>query len=650
MSRRLTSLEPWRGLSGSALPTLTDPFVQLQVLLPGETNAPGTETGKTGTPTAQVPHVPFFVRVIAVGEDFTPVFSADLISLTRSDGLPGPGHQSLASGLVTFAVTVAANSTLTFTAIDLTDQSKTLGVSASVEIISGDKLFLIPVGSMALTPMASQIAGDRTVRVPVGTFGITTQTATAALSANQRVTLPVGSFTATSLPATIPGGAKAVLTRNDFEYVGVIRPPYGTAFSSGAMTGKTVSGQVHLYVSGDASTTYGAGAIMEFLPLTPAASFDLAGVPTALTTFPGSKGGGTFYGTAMSAWYPSTAPFAADFGYVTNLLYYNGFIYWSYNALYNTGGVNMHCLGMTDVSGGSPGTPYGPWQFACTSHYVGGSNCLIPSAFGDAYCGGARMGLSLGLSSGNAGSSWGPNLEALVPPTTSTPSGLGSAALSTTTLLRYGNTSDPSSRRYRRDGNYNVFVGGGSPDVAADGPGAHQGYWTQYDNDQGGPQLAVTSYWIDLSDKHGFLCAGFLGHEDVWYQTGLEDQTGCDPVAPSGSHPAGSSFHPGPTGQCAACHDNVQGPTAHIKDPHWWIFDPADLALIAQGAAPYSKTTVDDFDPNVIHAFNYTACQPSVASTGGMYLDSANRLLYVSMPGVGGAYTYDSAIQVYHIK
>ena len=37
---------------------------ELQVLLPGESAAPGTGSGKTGTPTAQVAGVPFTVTVM----------------------------------------------------------------------------------------------------------------------------------------------------------------------------------------------------------------------------------------------------------------------------------------------------------------------------------------------------------------------------------------------------------------------------------------------------------------------------------------------------------------------------------------------------------------------------------------------------------
>ena len=49
---------------GSAA-ALAGPYSRLQVLLPGESAAPGTTTGKTGTPNRQTANVPFTVTVRA---------------------------------------------------------------------------------------------------------------------------------------------------------------------------------------------------------------------------------------------------------------------------------------------------------------------------------------------------------------------------------------------------------------------------------------------------------------------------------------------------------------------------------------------------------------------------------------------------------
>ena len=52
--------------TSSAIPVNLGAFAQLQVLLPGETAAPGTPTGKTGSPTAQTAGTGYTVTVNAV--------------------------------------------------------------------------------------------------------------------------------------------------------------------------------------------------------------------------------------------------------------------------------------------------------------------------------------------------------------------------------------------------------------------------------------------------------------------------------------------------------------------------------------------------------------------------------------------------------
>jgi hypothetical protein len=61
------------------------PFTKLQILLPGETAAPNTASGKTGTPDAQVDGVSFNVQVNAVDDVWNVVNSTDIIAITSSD-------------------------------------------------------------------------------------------------------------------------------------------------------------------------------------------------------------------------------------------------------------------------------------------------------------------------------------------------------------------------------------------------------------------------------------------------------------------------------------------------------------------------------------------------------------------------------------
>jgi hypothetical protein len=61
-------------------------FSKLQILLPGETAAPGTPTGKTGTPDVQTRFVPFSITVNAVADDWSLVPRIrDAITFTSTD-------------------------------------------------------------------------------------------------------------------------------------------------------------------------------------------------------------------------------------------------------------------------------------------------------------------------------------------------------------------------------------------------------------------------------------------------------------------------------------------------------------------------------------------------------------------------------------
>jgi hypothetical protein len=110
-------------------------YTKLQVLMPGETNAPGTTTGKTGTPIAQTVGVPVQVTVNAVDNTWHIVNSSDTIHFTSSDsGAALPTDGPLAKGTGNFDVTFSAAGNFTVTASDVTDATKTSGTSASTTV------------------------------------------------------------------------------------------------------------------------------------------------------------------------------------------------------------------------------------------------------------------------------------------------------------------------------------------------------------------------------------------------------------------------------------------------------------------------------------------------------------------------------------
>jgi hypothetical protein len=110
---------------------------QLQVLLPGETNAPGTVSGKIGTPTNQKAGVAFDITVNACDSTWHVVSSVtDKVSFSSTD--PGAGlpfDTALVNGTKTIVAQTALNAgTWTVTATDVTADS-TIAAATSSPIV-----------------------------------------------------------------------------------------------------------------------------------------------------------------------------------------------------------------------------------------------------------------------------------------------------------------------------------------------------------------------------------------------------------------------------------------------------------------------------------------------------------------------------------
>ena len=109
------------------------PFVKLQVLLPGETAAPNTPSGKTGTPDPQTVGVPFNITVNAVDSLWNRVSATDTIAITSSDATATlPADAALGNRTRTFSVTLNTAGSFTVTATDVTDGTKTANTSSPV--------------------------------------------------------------------------------------------------------------------------------------------------------------------------------------------------------------------------------------------------------------------------------------------------------------------------------------------------------------------------------------------------------------------------------------------------------------------------------------------------------------------------------------
>ncbi|NJN83115.1 MAG: hypothetical protein HC802_13065, partial [Caldilineaceae bacterium] len=111
-------------------------FAKLQIVAPGETAAPGTPAGKSGTPDNQIADILFAVTVNAVDDFWNVVNSVvDTVSITTTDAFATvPLAQPLVAGTRNFSMSLATATTSIITA---TDVANGLITPASVAISAG---------------------------------------------------------------------------------------------------------------------------------------------------------------------------------------------------------------------------------------------------------------------------------------------------------------------------------------------------------------------------------------------------------------------------------------------------------------------------------------------------------------------------------
>src|SRR5438093_152938 len=176
-------------LQGRMSIALRPPFTKLQLLMPGETAAPGTAsggTGKTGSPSARSAGSSFTVTVNAVDANWNVVTTVtDMVGITSSGTNASlPANAAFSSGTKQFSVTLNTVQTATVTATDITDGSKTASTSPSITVTAGAfaKLQLLVPGETAAPGTASsgpgktgspnaQPAGGAAVTVAVDAVG-----------------------------------------------------------------------------------------------------------------------------------------------------------------------------------------------------------------------------------------------------------------------------------------------------------------------------------------------------------------------------------------------------------------------------------------------------------------------------------------------
>jgi hypothetical protein len=141
----LNGTERWNLVNSNNLPSASKGFfavlkrvpVKLQVLLPSETGAPGTVSGKTGT----VDDVPVGSPVTFTVNSVDPAWYVrggalgDTITITTTDtSATLPADNTLAFGTRTFTVYFNTAGTYTVTATDVTTGTITPGTSATINV------------------------------------------------------------------------------------------------------------------------------------------------------------------------------------------------------------------------------------------------------------------------------------------------------------------------------------------------------------------------------------------------------------------------------------------------------------------------------------------------------------------------------------
>ncbi|WP_205313933.1 T9SS type A sorting domain-containing protein [Pedobacter nanyangensis] len=134
---------------------VSGPFVKLQILLPGETAAPNTASGKTGTPDIQNAGAPFNVVVNAVDDNWNVVSTVtDEVAITNAVASNNassvlPSNANLTAGTGTFSVTLRrADTDYQLIASNITEPAILASTSANFEVALGafTKLLMVMPG------------------------------------------------------------------------------------------------------------------------------------------------------------------------------------------------------------------------------------------------------------------------------------------------------------------------------------------------------------------------------------------------------------------------------------------------------------------------------------------------------------------------
>src|SRR5439155_1534964 len=195
-----------------SLQVLAAAFSKLQILAPGETAAPGSPRGKTGTPSAQTAGNACSVTVNAVDANWNVVTNvSDTIGVTSSDSNAAlPAGTALVNGTKALSVTFKTAGNSSLTASNLTDNSKTASVSPAITVNPGAfaKLQLLTPGETAAPGTATGKSGSPSPQPGGAAFNVTVN----AVDANWNLmnTNDTVAITSSDVNASLPANAALV--------------------------------------------------------------------------------------------------------------------------------------------------------------------------------------------------------------------------------------------------------------------------------------------------------------------------------------------------------------------------------------------------------------------------------------------------------
>ena len=460
-------------------------------------------------------------------------------------------------------------------------------------------------------------------------------------------------------PPSQPPGSQRILGAADIAYVGCFRLPtaVSTAFAYGNLTGRVVNGQTHLFVYGENPVLH--DPIYEVIDPGSGYTTDYHTAPRA-TLY--ANWGSAVYGASRTSFNPATGAPRPPAFLIPGGLYWNEatqLLYWTYYDSYNVSGFPDWGLGASQLI--NPATAqsfaYGPWRTKATDAdgklRYGPWRCLYVWASpldGSFLCGSS-------IQSGASESPWGPDMYGMAAwPTPTTPPGpsIANDLILTTRSLEHYYMGDNNAanyithpggavvghlRSFRRRLNQALFEHQGLQADPAQNGGV--GSFGQLDRTHG-------AIWLQLTNVRGVIFSNTLA--------GAVSQVTTDPLAghcwysnAGLNPPVGACFHgiPPPV--------MVTGPVSTASFPAWAIYNPDDLAAVANTANDYTPepTSVINmeatFGVQTAHITNIGAAK----TLEGFYFDPVRKYLFAVSHGVDdtqGPYAVESIIHVFAVN